>query len=125
MAEIENNVYELTRNFAIRIVKLYSYLLEKKEYVMSKQLLKSGTSIGANVFEAKNAQSRPDFISKMSIALKEASESGFWLDILHETKYLKDKEFDSLFSDWRQIYATLVKIVKTSKENAAQTGQYK
>ena len=125
MAEIENNVYVLTRNFAIRIVKLYSYLLEKKEYVMSKQLLKSGTSIGANVFEAKNAQSRPDFISKMSIPLKEASESGFWLDILHETKYLKDKEFDSLFSDWRQIYATLVKIVKTSKENAAQTGQYK
>ena len=92
---------------------------------MSKQLLKSGTSIGANVFEAKNAQSRPDFISKMSIALKEASESGFWLDILHETRYLKDKEFDSLFSDWRQIYATLVKIVKTSKENAAQTEQYK
>ena len=89
--EIENNIYELARDFAIRIVNMYKYLVENnKEYIMSKQLFRSGTSIGANVFEGKNAQSRPDFASKMSIALKEATESAYWIDLLHETKYITD-----------------------------------
>ena len=76
--EIENNIYDLSKEFAIRIVKLYNYLKDnKQEYVMSKQLFRSGTSIGANVFEGRNAQSRADFTTKMNIALKEATESGY------------------------------------------------
>ena len=93
MKTIENNVYEITSEFAIRIVKLYKYLTEEKhEYIMSKQLFRSGTSIGANSFEGKNAQSRADFNSKMNIALKEATESGFWIDLLHKTEYLDETQ---------------------------------
>ena len=82
---------------------------------MSKQLLRSGTSIGANAFEGKNAQSKPDFISKMSIALKEATESAYWIDLLHETKYISDAEFDSIFADCKRIMAVLTKIIKNTK----------
>ena len=78
--QVENDIYDLSKDFAIRVVKLYNYLkLEKKEVVMSKQILRSGTSIGANVREGRYAQSRADFINKMSIALKEANESAYWL----------------------------------------------
>ncbi len=113
---IENNIYEISKAFAVRIVNLYNYLTDtKKEHVMSKQLLRSGTSIGANVFEGKQAQSRADFASKMSIALKEASESGYWIDLLHETQYLTDSEFQSLFADCKRIIAVLTKIVKSTK----------
>ena len=112
----ENNVYDLTSNFALRIVKLYQYLTEeKKEWVISKQLLRSGTSIGANTFEGKNAYSRDDFTFKMSIALKEAGETGFWIDLLHKADYIDDKEYNSLYRDWNHIYAVLTKIVKTTK----------
>jgi four helix bundle protein len=114
--EIENNIYDLSKEFAIRIVKLYNYLRDnKQERVMSKQLLRSGTSIGANVFEGKNAQSRPDFTTKMNIALKEATESGYWIDLLHDTNYLSDSEFESIFADCKRIIAVLTKIVKTTK----------
>ena len=114
--EIENNIYDLSKQFAVRVVKLYNYLSDnKKEYVMSKQILRCGTSIGANVFEAKNAQSRPDFTSKMSIALKEASESGYWIDLLHDTEYLSDSEYESIFADCKRIIAVLTKIVKATK----------
>ena len=88
---------------------------EKKEYVMSKQLLRSGTSIGANSFEGKNAHSRDDFAYKMSIALKEAGETGFWIDLLHRANYLDDNQYDSLFRDRNHVYAVLVKIVKATK----------
>jgi four helix bundle protein len=116
--EIENNIYELARDFAIRIVNMYKYLVENnKEYIMSKQLFRSGTSIGANVFEGKNAQSRPDFASKMSIALKEATESAYWIDLLHETKYITDSEFQSVSQDCSRIIAVLTKIVKSSKQS--------
>ena len=116
--EIENNIYELARDFAIRIVNMYKYLVENnKEYIMSKQLFRSGTSIGANVFEGKNAQSRPDFASKMSIALKEATESAYWIDLLHETKYITDSEFQSVSQDRSRIIAVLTKIVKSSKQS--------
>ncbi len=116
--EIENNIYELARDFAIRIVNMYKYLVENnKEYIMSKQLFRSGTSIGANVFEGKNAQSRPDFASKMSIALKEATESAYWIDLLHETKYITDSEFLSVSQDCSRIIAVLTKIVKSSKQS--------
>lgn len=114
---VENNIYDLSKAFAIRIVKLYNYLTEiKKEFVMSKQLLRSGTSIGANVFEGKNAQSRADFASKMNVALKEASESGYWIDLLHDTNLLTDNEYDSVIADCRRINAVLIKIVKSTKQ---------
>lgn len=113
--ETANNIYELASGFALRIVNLYKYLTEKKkEYVISKQLLRSGTSIGANCFEGKNAYSREDFAYKMSI-LKETGESGFWIDLLHRANYLDDNQYDSLFQDWNHVYAVLVKIVKATK----------
>ena len=115
--EIENNIYDLSKEFAIRIVKLYNYLKDnKQEYVMSKQLFRSGTSIGANVFEGRNAQSRADFTTKMNIALKEATESGYWIDLLHDTYYISDSEFESINADCKRIIAVLTKIVKASKQ---------
>ena len=116
MDRVENNVYEITSEFAIRIVKLYKYLTEEKhEYIMSKQLFRSGTSIGANTFEGKNAQSRADFCNKMNIALKEATESGFWIYLLHKTDYLDDVLFESFYKDWNRIMGVLTKIVKATK----------
>ena len=117
MDTIENNVYEITSSFAIRIVNLYKYLTEvKHEYIMSKQLFRSGTSIGANTFEGKNAQSRADFCNKMNIALKEATESGFWIDLLHKTDYLTEEQYTSLYDDWNKIMGVLTKIVKATKQ---------
>ena len=113
---IDNDVYEISKEFAVRMVNLCNYLIDnKKEYVMSKQLLRSGTSIGANVFEGKQAQSRADFASKMNIALKEASESGYWIDLLHDTQYLSESEYQSLFAGCKRIIAVLTKIVKATK----------
>ena len=90
---------------------------EKKEYVMSSQLLRSGTSIGANVRESVNAQSKADFINKMNIALKEADETQYWLELLHESSFLSNHEFDSLNDDLGKILGTLTKIIKSSKSN--------
>ena len=104
-----------TEAFSVRIINLYKYLVEKKETVISKQIYRSGTSIGANVFEGKQAQSRADFASKMNIALKEASESGYWIDLLHDTQYLSESEYQSLFADCKRIIAVLTKIVKATK----------
>ena len=90
--------------FAIRIVKLSNHLTAtKKECVLSKQLLRSGTSIGANIAEAEQAQSKTDFISKMNIALKEAVETNYWLRLLHATDYLSETEFTSIHSDCREL----------------------
>ena len=87
-------------DFAVRIVKLCRYLREeKKEFVLSKQLLRSGTSIGANISEAQRGQTKPDFYAKISIALKEASETEYWIRLLHATEYINNKEFSSLHSD--------------------------
>ena len=109
-------ISKLSMDFAIRIVKFYSYLTEeKKVFVLSKQLLRSGTSIGANVSEGTYAQSRADFINKMNIALKETSESGFWIDLLHDTQYISDKEYESVFADCKRLIAVLTKIVKATK----------
>ena len=113
---IENNIYEIANNFAIRIVNLYKHLKEsKKESVMSKQLLRSGTSIGANVWEGKNAQSRADFTHKMNIALKEASETEYWLNLLYQTEFLVESEFESIIADCNHVTAVLTKIVKSTK----------
>ena len=113
---IESNIYELSKAFAIRVVNLYKYLKnEKQENIMSKQLFRSGTSIGANVFEGKNAQSRADFCNKMNIALKEATETYYWIDLIYDTKYINESEYSSIVSDIQHIVAVLTKIVKTTK----------
>ncbi len=104
-------------SFAVRIVKLCKHLRStKKEYTLSKQLLRSGTSIGANVAEAQQAQSRADFISKLSIALKEAVETNYWLRLLQATDYLNDVEFRSIHSDCCELERMLTAIIKSSKE---------
>ncbi len=110
-------IQQKSRDFAIRIINCYKYLTEeKKEFVMSKQLLRCGTSIGANTRESKNAQSRTDFLSKLSIALKEADETAYWLDLLQATDYLDKKMFDSLNDDCTEIIKMLTAIIKTLKE---------
>ena len=112
----DNIIVDKSKNFAIRIVKLYKYLNEeKKEYVLSKQLLRSGTSIGANVKEAVRGQRKADFTAKMSIALKEASESEYWLEILHETEYLTEQQFDSIYADCKDLIKILMSIVKSAR----------
>jgi four helix bundle protein len=113
-----NLIADMTENFALRIIDLYRYLRkEKHEYVMSLQVYRSGTSIGANVSESKNAQSKLDFISKLSIALKEASETEFWLRLLYKSQTISEKEFNSIMNDLSIIIGTLVKIIKKTKEN--------
>ena len=114
----DNQILLISKSFALRIIKLYTYLKEeKKEYVMSTQLLRSGTRIGANVRESVNDQSKADFINKMNIALKEADESQYWLELLHESSFLTDQEFDSINDDLGKILGTLNKIIKSSKSN--------
>ena len=114
---MHNSVQNKSFCFAVRIVNLCSYLrTNKKEHVMSKQLLRAGTSIGANVAESQHAQSRPDFASKLNIALKEAAETDYWLRLLHETKYLNEKEFFSIITDCKEVESLLAAIVKTLKK---------
>jgi len=107
-----------SKSFAIRIINLYKYLsIEKKEYILSKQLLRSGTSIGANIKESKFAQSTNDFISKMSISLKETNETLYWLELLNETDYISDLEFNSITNDCKEILKMLQSTVITTKAN--------
>ena len=106
-----------SREFAIRIVGCYKFLVEQRnEYVMSKQLLRCGTSIGANTRESKNAQSRMDFLNKLNIALKEADETEYWLDLLHATNYLDDTLYESINSDCAELIKLLTSIIKKLKE---------
>ena len=101
--------------FAVRIVNLCKYLrYKKKEFVLSKQLLRSGTSIGANVHEGRRAQSRADFLAKMSIALKEANETYYWLKLLYRTEYLSREEYLSMYADIDEILRILTAICKTT-----------
>ena len=110
-------IREKTIDFAVRIVKFYKYLCEdKKEFVMSKQILRSGTSIGANVRESKNAQTDPDYLTKMSIALKEADETQYWLEVLFRSGIIAETEYDSMNKALKEIIAILVSIVKTLKD---------
>ena len=114
---MDRKVEEKSFQFAIRIVRLYQYLTDsKREYHLSKQLPRSGTSIGANVAEAQQAQSRADFISKLSISLKEASETDYWLRLLNATEYLSDSEFISVHSDCTELEKLLTAIIKTAKQ---------
>ena len=115
----ENNQIAIdSKKYAIRIVNLYKYLNDvKKEFVMSKQILRSGTSIGANISESVFAQSRQDFVSKLSISLKEASETKYWLELLHETDFINDVQFDSLLDENSKLIGTLVNIINSTKNN--------
>ncbi len=111
-------IYEKSMEFAVRIVKLYKYLCETKhEYVMSKQTLRSGTSIGANAAEAKQSKSKKEFIAKMSISLSEASETEFWLELLHKTEYLSESGYESIMKDCKELEKMLTAIIKTSRKN--------
>lgn len=113
----ESLVYNKAFDFAIRIVNLYKYLCkEKNEYTLSKQVLRSGTSIGANAKEAMQASSKRDFLMKMNIALKEASETEYWLNLLKATDYLDSKLSESIINDCKELNKMLVSIVKTTKE---------
>ena len=112
----DNAILAKSKTFAVRIIKLYQHLcLQSNEYVMSKQLLRSGTSIGANVREAVNAYSKKEFAAKMSISLKEASESAYWLELLYETDYLTKAQFDSIYADNEELIKLLTSIVKSLK----------
>ncbi len=113
----ESIIGEKSKLFAVRIVKLYKYLCDKNEFVISKQILRSGTSIGANVTEGRYAQSKLDFISKMNIALKEAAETEYWLELLMETEYITDEQFKSVHDDCSELIRILTAIIKTGKIN--------
>jgi four helix bundle protein len=110
-----NPIVEKSLDFAIRIVKLSRYLrTKKKEYVLSKQILKSGTSIGANIAEAQRGQTKADFVAKMSISLKEANETMYWLMLLYRTDILTTTEYESLYKDLDEILSLLTAICKTA-----------
>ena len=112
----ENIILSKSKDFALRIIKLYQYLCEnKKEYVLSKQILRSGTSIGANAKEGANAQSKADFNTKMYIAYKEANETEYWLELLHESGYIDDKAFESIYSDCKGIIKILAAITRNQR----------
>ena len=112
----ENPVRDKSFSFALRVVKLAKFLEEKKrEYVLSKQVLRSGTAVGALVREAEHAESKADFIHKMSIALKEANETLYWLDLLHQGDYIDEQSFNSVRADSAELIKLLISIVKTSK----------
>ena len=115
----DNVIVDKSKAFALRIINLYKYLCEEKhEYILSKQLIRSGTSIGANIKEAIRGQSNADFTAKMNIALKEASKTEYWLDLLHKSDYLTNEQFDSIHSDCVEILKILTAIVNSSrKEN--------
>jgi four helix bundle protein len=114
--EKKNVIKEKSFAFAIEIVSLYKILAERKEFVLSKQLLRSGTSIAANVRESEHAQSKADFIHKLSIALKEANETEYWIDLLFETKYLSQTEFDIIKPKIVELLKLLTSIINTSKK---------
>ncbi len=109
-------------NFSVRVVRLRQYLVdEKREYDISKQLLRSGTSIGANMNEAQSSISDKDFISKAFIALKECRESLYWIELLYRTDYLEQNEYESLYSDCEEILKLLTTVIKTKKANMLPT----
>lgn len=116
---ISNSVTHIkSKAFAVRIIRFYHYLsTQKHEYVLSKQILRSGTSIGANIRESYNAQSKADFINKLSIALKEANETLYWLELFVESDVITKEEFDSLSHDLAELIALLTSTIKTAKKS--------
>ena len=114
----ENVIKTKSFAFALRIIKLYQYLqTEKKEYILSKQLMRSGTSVGAIVRESEQAESKSDFIHKLAIAQKEASETEYWIELLNQSGYIDKTQYESIFQDITEIRKLLTSIIKTSKTN--------
>ena len=117
----EGITYNKSKHFAVRIVKLYRFLCEdKKEFIMSKQLLRCGTSIGANIAEANCAFSEKDFLAKMYIAFKECAETEYWLELLFDSEILTNQEYQSIIDDCRELKRLLSSITKTVKENKSE-----
>ena len=115
----DNILLDKSKAFALRVIKMYKYLTEeKKEYILSKQILRSGTSIGANAREASRGQSKADFYAKLYISLKEADETQYWLELLHESGYLPEKEFNTIYEDCEELIRLLVSITKNQKINS-------
>ena len=116
-------IMKKAKAFALRVVRLYKFLAEeRKEFVMSKQVLRSGTSIGANLTESTYAQSKADFVSKSSIALKEAAETEYWLELLHESEYIDDNAFKSISNDCSELIKLLTsRIITTKSKNLSPT----
>ena len=117
---VQNNLLaDKSTDFGVRMIKLHQYLCkEKKEFILSKQIYRSGTSIGANIHEGIFAQSKPDFISKLSIALKESGETSYWLKLLYRSSYIDERLFTSLKDDCDELIRLLTATIKTSKENS-------
>lgn len=117
--EYKNSVVDKSFKFAIRIIKFYKILIERenKYYPLFKQLLRSGTSIGANITEAQSSPSKKDFINKLNIGLKEANETKYWIELLKETELINEKEYLSVLNDCTELIKLLTSIIKTSKEN--------
>ena len=114
----KNTVKNKSYLFALRIIKAYKFLIsDKREFVLSKQMLRSGTAIGALIREAEQGESKADFIHKLSIALKEANETEYWLMLLHDSEFLDEKAFISITIDCQELIKMLISIIKTSKEN--------
>jgi len=114
----ENIIKNKSFAFALRIIKLYQYLQsEKKEFILCKQVMRSGTSIGAMIRESEQAESKLDFIHKLAIAQKEANETEYWIELLHKSGYIDKVQYDSLFQEITEIRKLLSSIIKTSKEN--------
>lgn len=112
-------VQQKSLQFAIRVAKFCNFLQSKKhEYIVSKQIFRSGTSVGANIRESRNAQSKLDFVNKLNIALKEADETQYWLELLYGAKYIDEKEYDSMNEDVKQIIALLTASIKTLKSGS-------
>ena len=110
----ENVIVDKSKAFALRIIGMYKYLQnDRKEFVLSKQVLRSGTSIGANVKEGISGQARADFFAKMNVALKEASETEYWLELLHESEYISEEAFESIYADCQELLRLLVSIAKS------------
>ena len=114
----ESKLRELSMEFSVDIIELVKYLKSNKESIISDQIGRSGTSIGANIHEAQYAQGRKDFVSKLEIALKEASETGYWLELLYRTKYIDDRTYKNLSSKCTSLRAMLVASCRTAKENS-------
>ena len=114
----ENKLAELSMNFSVDIINLVKYLKSKHESIISNQIGRSGTSIGANIHEAQYAQGKKDFVSKLEIALKEASETGYWLELLHRTNYIDEQSHKTLSAKCASLRVMLIASCKTAKENA-------
>ncbi len=113
----ENKLVELSMEFSVDVINLVKYLKSNHESIISNQIGRSGTSIGANIHEAQYAQGKKDFISKLEIALKEASETGYWLELLHRTNYIDEKEYKKLYSKCTSLRVLLIASCRTAKEN--------